>query len=168
MLKLTTHLYGTTLMISKTLPRKLRSQNDYSYETTDELRVSTADSDSPPTVLQLLRLPLMRSVCISGCALSFVGSAFDVVFVLFCYSSVKMGGLGFSVSRLILLNNSYVSVLILQTGFSDRICSSSRRHTVRCIPDRDHASSSAQLLVHKIIQVLHRVMAIHFCPFTSS
>lgn len=55
-------------------------------------------SNPPPTVRQLLRLPLMRAICVSGCALSFVGSAFDVVFILFCYSSVQMGGLGFSVS----------------------------------------------------------------------
>lgn len=45
----------------------------------------------------LLSRPVIRDLCTSGCALSFVGTAFDVVFVLFCYSPVQSGGLSFSV-----------------------------------------------------------------------
>ncbi|EJD05792.1 MFS general substrate transporter [Fomitiporia mediterranea MF3/22] len=53
-----------------------------------------------PSARSLLRIPVIRAVCLSGCALSFVGSAFDVVFVLFCYSPVNSGGLSFSVSQI--------------------------------------------------------------------
>lgn len=83
----------------------------------------------------------MRAVCISGCALSFVGSAFDVVFVLFCYSSVKMGGLGFSVNLLFLIANEVIVHNAI--GFSDRLCSGSRRHFIGSIPDCLHADSTA-------------------------
>ena len=92
----------------------MRSQKDYSisYGVT-ESRDQVLSLEAPPTVRELLRLPLMRAVCISGCALSFVGSAFDVVFVLFCYSSVKMGGLGFSVNLLFLIANEVIPDIIL-------------------------------------------------------
>lgn len=53
--------------------------------------------DEAPGVRALLSLPVMRTLCVSGCALSFVGTAFDVVFVLFCYSPIRSGGLSFSV-----------------------------------------------------------------------
>ena len=49
---------------------------------------------------QLISLPIIRALAMSGFALSFLGTAFDVVFVLFCYSPVHNGGLSFSVSQL--------------------------------------------------------------------
>jgi hypothetical protein len=49
---------------------------------------------------QLLSLPIIRALATSGFTLSFLGTAFDVVFVLFCYSPVHNGGLSFSVSQL--------------------------------------------------------------------
>lgn len=61
-------------------------------------RTPDHDNHCRPSAGTLLRIPIMRALCLSGCALSFVGSAFDVVFVLFCYSPVKSGGLSFSVS----------------------------------------------------------------------
>ncbi|KAL0947403.1 hypothetical protein HGRIS_013516 [Hohenbuehelia grisea] len=48
----------------------------------------------------LLKLPVIRALCLSGCALSFIGTAFDVVFVLFCYSAVESGGLALSASQI--------------------------------------------------------------------
>ncbi|TDL27292.1 MFS general substrate transporter [Rickenella mellea] len=56
--------------------------------------------EHPHTARSLLRIPVIRSLCASGCALSFIGTAFDVVFVLFCYSPVRTGGLAYSSSQI--------------------------------------------------------------------
>ena len=37
--------------------------------------------------------PLVRALCLSGSALSFLASGFDVIFVLFCFSPIASGGL---------------------------------------------------------------------------
>lgn len=47
----------------------------------------------------LLSKPIIRALCGSGFALSFVSSGFDVIFVLYCYSAVNDGGLALPVSR---------------------------------------------------------------------
>ena len=93
-------------IVCKTLPsKKLRSQLRREYSITygiaehNDREIDTVKEESSTTASSLLRLPVLRALCISGCALSFVGSAFDVVFVLFCYSPIKSGGLAFSVSR---------------------------------------------------------------------
>lgn len=57
------------------------------------------DEKPKPSAMSLLRQPVMRALCTSGCAMSFVSTAFDVVFVLFCYSPINTGGLAFSVSK---------------------------------------------------------------------
>lgn len=54
-------------------------------------------SEERYNIKQLLGRPIIRAICTSACALSFVSTAFDVIFVLFCYSSVEHGGLGLSV-----------------------------------------------------------------------
>ena len=61
------------------------------------------DEKPKPSAISLLRQPVIRALCTSGCALSFVGTAFDVVFVLFCYSPIETGGLAFSVRLLFVL-----------------------------------------------------------------
>lgn len=40
----------------------------------------------------------MRALTLSGFALAFIAAAFDTVFVLFCYTPISLGGLGFDVS----------------------------------------------------------------------
>ncbi|KAJ7582620.1 major facilitator superfamily domain-containing protein [Mycena floridula] len=50
-----------------------------------------------PTIRELLRIPRIRTLTLSSCFLSFNATAFDVVFVLFAFSSVERGGLSFSV-----------------------------------------------------------------------
>jgi hypothetical protein len=55
-------------------------------------------SSKPPSMRELLTLPIIRSLCISGSALTFVHTAFDCVFVLFCYTPINTGGLAFTVS----------------------------------------------------------------------
>ena len=99
----------------KTLPHKLRIETEFSitYGLSEHAdRVGGVEHRS--TALQLLQQPLMRSLCASGCALSFVGTAFDVVFVLFCYSPIETGGLSFSVSLRVFwtfLNQFLIGVL---------------------------------------------------------
>ncbi|KIJ52561.1 hypothetical protein M422DRAFT_58696 [Sphaerobolus stellatus SS14] len=44
-------------------------------------------------IRELLSNPLVRALCLSGAGLAFLGSSFDVVFVLFCFSPIASGGL---------------------------------------------------------------------------
>lgn len=48
-------------------------------------------------VRDLLAIPVLRSLSISGASLCFTATAFDSVFVLFCYTPIQDGGLDFSV-----------------------------------------------------------------------
>ncbi|KAL0578150.1 hypothetical protein V5O48_003855 [Marasmius crinis-equi] len=48
----------------------------------------------------LLSIPMFRTLCLSNFGLSFITVAFDVVFVLFCYSPIRQGGLGLSVQEI--------------------------------------------------------------------
>jgi hypothetical protein len=49
--------------------------------------------------LHLFGQPHIRAVLGSGFMLSFMAVGFDVVFVLYSYTSVSLGGMGRSVSR---------------------------------------------------------------------
>ncbi|KAF5358502.1 hypothetical protein D9756_001697 [Leucocoprinus leucothites] len=49
---------------------------------------------------QLFSIPIIGALCLSGCALCFVATAFDAVFVLFCYTSIELGGLSFNTSQI--------------------------------------------------------------------
>nr|GAT59622.1 predicted protein [Mycena chlorophos] len=55
---------------------------------------------SPYGVRDLLAIPRMRAVTASSFMLGFIGAAFDVVFVLFCYTPIERGGLSFSVDQI--------------------------------------------------------------------
>ncbi|KAF7295325.1 MFS domain-containing protein [Mycena indigotica] len=55
---------------------------------------------TPYGVRNLLANPKMRAVTASSFMLAFVGAAFDVVFVLFCYTPIQQGGLSFSVDKI--------------------------------------------------------------------
>ncbi|KAJ7684667.1 major facilitator superfamily domain-containing protein [Mycena polygramma] len=50
--------------------------------------------------MDLLAIPMMRALTISAFTLAFIGTAFDVVFVLFCYTPIERGGLSFSVNEI--------------------------------------------------------------------
>ncbi|KAF9228644.1 MFS general substrate transporter [Gyrodon lividus] len=56
--------------------------------------------EKPMGMRQLLTLPIMSALSMSGFALSFLATSFDAVFVLFCYSPVQSGGLAFSASQI--------------------------------------------------------------------
>ncbi|KAI5122039.1 hypothetical protein M0805_006024 [Coniferiporia weirii] len=88
-------------LLQETLSTKGRMKKEFSISFgVAEHMDHSLDGEPGPHAGTLLRLPVMRSICISGCALSFVGTAFDVVFVLFCYCPVQSGGLSFSVSQI--------------------------------------------------------------------
>ncbi|KAF4608969.1 hypothetical protein EYR40_001322 [Pleurotus pulmonarius] len=57
-------------------------------------------SPKSPSIPKLLRTPVIQRLCVSGCAMNFVTTAFDVVFVLFCYTPIESGGLSFSESQI--------------------------------------------------------------------
>ena len=42
-------------------------------------------------------MPALRALALSGALLCFTATAFDAIFVLFCYTAVPRGGLGFTV-----------------------------------------------------------------------
>lgn len=61
-----------------------------------------AESPMKYSAKELLGFPVIRALFFSGFALSFMATAYDVLFVLFCYSPVLAGGLAFSVSPVFL------------------------------------------------------------------
>ncbi|KAJ7871414.1 major facilitator superfamily domain-containing protein [Mycena olivaceomarginata] len=61
---------------------------------------SVTASSRPPTFAELLALPVIRALALSGLALNFITTAFDVVFVLYAYTAVETGGLGFTASQI--------------------------------------------------------------------
>ncbi|KAJ3982702.1 major facilitator superfamily multidrug-resistance, DHA1 sub-family [Lentinula detonsa] len=49
---------------------------------------------------ELLSNRMIHCLCTSACFLSFVSTAFDVIFVLFCYTPILKGGLGLETSQI--------------------------------------------------------------------
>ncbi|KAF8558452.1 MFS general substrate transporter [Imleria badia] len=90
--------------LEETLPSKRKRKGEkYSSVSHAVRNVNSSPSvtpDKPMELRQLLSLPIIRALAMSGFALSFLGTAFDVVFVLFCYSPVHSGGLSFSASQI--------------------------------------------------------------------
>ncbi|GJJ08256.1 hypothetical protein Clacol_002466 [Clathrus columnatus] len=59
-------------------------------------KIATSTRSAPPStanIKKLLSNPLIRALCLSGGCLAFLASAFDVVYVLFCFSPIASGGL---------------------------------------------------------------------------
>jgi len=59
--------------------------------------VPVVPTAAPLSARQLLAIPFLQSLIISAFALAFIATAFDTVFVLFAYTPIEVGGLGFSV-----------------------------------------------------------------------
>lgn len=91
------------LTLDQTLPSKRRHGSEKnissSYGATDHAPQASV-VEAALGVRELLKIPVIRSLCASGFALSFIGTAFDVIFVLFCYSPIDAGGLNFTVRHL--------------------------------------------------------------------
>jgi len=72
-------------------PSPSTSSNDVQTEEDDELK-----QDKTLSVLQLLTIPTVRSICISTFILGFLASGFNVSLVLVSYTDVSDGGLSLS------------------------------------------------------------------------
>ncbi|KAI0035731.1 MFS general substrate transporter [Vararia minispora EC-137] len=91
--------------LEETLPSKRRNKSKRALSSED---LSAWDDDKqdgdggskPPTMRELLAVPAIRALCLSGSAQSFTSTAFDVLFVLMCYSPIETGGLALSASEI--------------------------------------------------------------------
>ncbi|GJE90858.1 MFS general substrate transporter [Phanerochaete sordida] len=54
----------------------------------------------PASIGSLLSNPLIRALSFSGGALSFTNTAFDVIFVLYCYTPIRTGGIAFTAAEI--------------------------------------------------------------------
>ncbi|KAJ7908885.1 major facilitator superfamily domain-containing protein [Mycena leptocephala] len=107
--------------LDETLPSKRK-------RCSEETQTSSLGSDttnlSPPTFAELLAIPAIRALTLSGFVLNFISSAFIVVFALFAYTAVEAGGLGFTVINQIFfgpafdLADLYISHQATQIGYS--------------------------------------------------
>ena len=86
-----------TNVSTQTLPSKGEEISKKSKEVMSYGSIPAPPATTPLSAWQLLAIPSLRSLVISGFALSFVSTAFDTVFVLFAYTPIKAGGLGFNV-----------------------------------------------------------------------
>ncbi|KAF8350832.1 major facilitator superfamily domain-containing protein [Amanita rubescens] len=86
------------LFLDETLPKKCAKKLQPSYGTSQES--TEPELDRVFTMRDLLSIPSIRALCASSCALSFIATGFDVLFVLFCYTPISSGGLGFSTSQI--------------------------------------------------------------------
>ncbi|KAF8078095.1 major facilitator superfamily multidrug-resistance, DHA1 sub-family [Lyophyllum atratum] len=82
---------------TKTVAASKRLAHTYSGTDNPSETRSTCESY---TIRQLLAIPVISALSISGCTLSFVSTTFDVLFVLYCYYPIHLGGLGFSTSEI--------------------------------------------------------------------
>ncbi|KAI0094018.1 MFS general substrate transporter [Irpex rosettiformis] len=85
----------------ETLPAKQRRRND-SISSPSSPTFDNIPEKSPQSygVKDLLAIPVIRALCISGMALSGINTAFDVIFVLYCYSPILTGGLAFTAAEI--------------------------------------------------------------------
>ncbi|KAJ7724068.1 major facilitator superfamily domain-containing protein [Mycena maculata] len=89
-------LLSVYFFLEETLPSKRQNR----CHGCDISSGTDATPSTPLTFMELLAIPVIRALTLSGFALNFISTAFDVVFVLFCYTSVETGGLGFSATQI--------------------------------------------------------------------
>lgn len=91
----------TAACLIETHPSKQNPQKDgIQLPSHRSVNFVTIPEERRLTIWQLLDIPIIRALSISGAALCFVATAFDSSFVLFCYTSVSDGGLDFSTSTI--------------------------------------------------------------------
>ncbi|KAG2062688.1 MFS general substrate transporter, partial [Suillus decipiens] len=91
------------VFLEETLPSKRKSKKSGSPNATtndDPTTTVLVLPEKPFSVSKLLSIPVISALAVSGFMLSYIGVSFDVVFVLFCYSPIKSGGLSFSASQI--------------------------------------------------------------------
>ncbi|KAI0736958.1 MFS general substrate transporter [Fomitopsis betulina] len=108
------------LFLDETLPAKCKRGNYVPLrQVGSESR--SADPEKPPQpagIRYLLSIPLIKALCVSGFALAFLNTGFDVTFVLFSYSAIERGGLNFQTHEIgYALAMSGVASVLLQLLF---------------------------------------------------
>ncbi|KAG1835668.1 major facilitator superfamily domain-containing protein [Suillus variegatus] len=91
------------IFLEETLPSKRNGKKSVSPNAStnsDSVTTAPALPEKPLSVSKLLSVPIISALALSGFMLSYIGTSFDVVFVLFCYSPIKSGGLAFSASQI--------------------------------------------------------------------
>ncbi|KAG2115131.1 major facilitator superfamily domain-containing protein [Suillus discolor] len=91
------------IFLEETLPSKRNGKKSISPNAStngDSVTTAPALPEKPLSVSKLLSVPIISALALSGFMLSYIGTSFDVVFVLFCYSPIKSGGLAFSASQI--------------------------------------------------------------------
>jgi hypothetical protein len=96
-------IIGLTIL-AQTLPPKAialptATRNNSTYGAIDDGAVVEicAHEKKDASARELLANGLIRSLCLTGFALTFTATSFEVVFILFCFSPVASGGLAFPV-----------------------------------------------------------------------
>ncbi|KAF8184895.1 MFS general substrate transporter [Mycena galopus ATCC 62051] len=79
------------IYLQETLPSKCRESRTGDHVDLRSPRLGAMD---------LFKVPMMRSLTLSGFTLAFISTAYDVVWVLFCYTPIDRGGLSFSVTEI--------------------------------------------------------------------
>ncbi|KAF9820191.1 hypothetical protein IEO21_01624 [Rhodonia placenta] len=89
------------LFLEESLPSK-RHKGDYvpMRQVGSEHRPDPEKPAQPAGVRYLLSIPLIKALCLSGLALAFLNTGFDVTFVLFSYSAIERGGLNFQTQQI--------------------------------------------------------------------
>jgi len=88
--------------LEETLPSK-RHKGDYVPMRQVGSEHRSVDPEKPPqpaSIRSLLSIPLVKALCLSGFALAFLNTGFDVTFVLFSYSAINRGGLNFETHQI--------------------------------------------------------------------
>ncbi|KAF8125161.1 major facilitator superfamily domain-containing protein [Boletus edulis] len=87
-------------LIEETLPSKRKGAADSVPGSAPHSASDTDATSGSSSVKALLAIPALRALTLSGLALSFLSSSFEVVFTLFCYTPVDAGGLGLQPSTI--------------------------------------------------------------------
>jgi hypothetical protein len=100
-------------------------------------------------------MPVIRALALSGLALNFITTAFDVVFVLYAYTAVETGGLGFTV-----INEFYFRQICTNfgTGIADRSLSGDLWSNILRHADHPPANSVIPDPGNEVVQHLHVYM----------
>ncbi|KAG1819574.1 major facilitator superfamily domain-containing protein [Suillus subaureus] len=91
------------IFLEETLPSKRNGKKSCSPNSNtngNRAIIAPALPEKPLSVSKLCSIPVISALALSGFMLSYIGTSFDVVFVLFCYSPIESGGLAFSASQI--------------------------------------------------------------------
>jgi hypothetical protein len=109
----------------------------------------------------LFAIPIIGALCLSGFALCFVATAFDAVFVLFCYTPIESGGLSFNVRLFCLTELLTVINLLTFPDIPNWICTCHSGIFFDSYSTHYFSESPPKVPKCKVIQLFHVLMADH-------